>query len=169
MGFLRANAGMVVCGLFCLIATSCASTGYRYAGGAAIGDPTLVDARDQGAAPHTASGTQVPRLVAQGSLIYPTWPLLQGVCGTVVVKALIGLDGHPQNAHVESQTFNKKYVADENTGKLYPVAQFFDQPAIDFVMGSKYEPATVHGIPEKLPVRIPLDFGNHYNGRCRKP
>lgn len=165
MGFLRARAGEVACGLCCLIATSCASTGYQYTGGSAIGIPTLVEARDQ-TAPRSADGTDAPRLVAQGSLTYPTWPLLQGVCGTVVVKAVIGVDGRARDAHVGNQAFNKKYVSDEGTGKPYPVAQFFDQPAVDYVMGSKFAPATVKGVPEERVVSIPLTFGNPHDAEC---
>lgn len=168
MTCLRVNAACVLAGLFCLVVAGCASPGYRYAGGESIGSPTLVDARGAASISPDAHGTHSPRLVSQGKLQYPEWATLQAACGTVTVEASIGTDGRPTHIHVVSQRFDKKFVADENTGKLYPIAPFYDQPAINFVLGSRFQPGTVDGVATEMPIKIAITFGNSLDGSCRK-
>ncbi|HET7556875.1 MAG TPA: hypothetical protein VFK08_02240, partial [Rhodanobacteraceae bacterium] len=143
---------------------SCASPGYRYAGGMSLGNPTLVDARAE-----TKVSNALPRLLEPGELVYPTWAELQHVCGTIWVDAFIDQHGRPTGVHVQKRRFNTDVVADENTAKHYTIAQIFDQPAINYVLSSKYAPAIVNGAPKGMSVAVPIRFGDGPNEKCSKP
>jgi hypothetical protein len=157
----------VVLALLPLGMAACALPGYRYTGGMSIGAPSLVDSRADMAAADETQGDHPPRVVRQGNLVYPTWAMLQAACGTVTVATYIDADGRPHDARVVKQHFNTQFVNDENTYKQYPVAPFFDRPAIDFVMSSKFEPGRVKGVPTGMSLAIPITFGNSSDGKCR--
>lgn len=158
---------VVVLALLPLGVAACASPGYRYTGGMNIGAPSLVDSRTDMAPAGGTQGDHPPLVVRQGNLVYPTWAMLQAACGTVTVATYIDANGQPHDARVVKQHFNRQFVNDENTYKQYPVAPFFDRPAIDFVMGSKFEPGRLKGVPTGMSIAIPITFGNSSDGKCR--
>jgi len=109
------KVGMPLIGICCVTMASCASPGYGYMGGP-HGARTLVDARSEMATGRPDQPDQTVRMLKAGNLAYPTWAMLQHVCGTVDVAASIDGRGAPTDVHVVNRRFNIGYVADPGGG-----------------------------------------------------
>jgi len=165
---ITVKSGLLVAGFCSAALASCASSVLRYTGGP-HGAPTLVDARAEAIGENTNQPNRNPRILKSGNLAYPTWAMMQHVCGTITIVVFIGKDGKPNDARVESRRFNIGYIADPGGGGQYTVAQIFDSPAINFVLSSEFSPALVNAMPEGMWVRIPVKFNDAPEDRCHKP
>ncbi len=87
---------------------------------------------------------KMPAFLEQKKPVYPETARLAGITGKVLVKVLIGADGHPVKAVVV------KRFPEECTA--------FDRVALQSVLESTYSPAIQNGQPVKVWCIIPVSF-----------
>ena len=87
---------------------------------------------------------KMPAFLEQKKPVYPEPARLAGITGKVLVKVLIGADGHPVKAVVV------KRFPEECTA--------FDRVALQSVLESTYSPAIQNGQPVKVWCIIPVSF-----------
>jgi TonB family protein len=86
---------------------------------------------------------QPPKLVSSPPLEYPPNLWHRRVTGRVVVAVIVDSLGRPDTATVRIEQ-------SPDSG--------FNAAAIDFVLGSRFQPASVQGRPVRLLLRVPIDF-----------
>lgn len=86
-------------------------------------------------------GGTPPRVVKQGTPIYPYAMRASGMRGEVLVDFLVDIEGRVRNAYV--------------VRSLNPT---FDDPALDAVRGWKFEPGRVGGVPITTHLQVPVIF-----------
>jgi protein TonB len=84
-----------------------------------------------------------PELVSAPDAVYPRLLRDAGVEGTVVIEAVIGIDGRPER---------------ESVRVISATRREFERPALDMVQCALFRPGRVRGEKVRVLVRLPISF-----------